>query len=263
MPAGRPRQVDPGTLYAVAHQLYWDFRRLAEGRPRQFLDRRKREELNRRVEKAKLQPSRARKARLEQMAEEEIRNGRLNPIEKDQWLRDTEEGERLARRVSLHQSLAERFTKRLKFRAELDVLEALLDPKTSPEQVREICKDAFMTRTFEIEPGVTKAVEVPAWPISVGSTLPTYLSQHAEQYVAALQDRRFPRCDVSRRPSNQLKQFWFLSRALAGAICGIKTRTAINLVGSMRPEQVFRESRDGKPARKQRKRRHKLTVDIK
>jgi len=24
--------VDPGTLYAIAHQLYWDFKRLAEGR---------------------------------------------------------------------------------------------------------------------------------------------------------------------------------------------------------------------------------------
>jgi hypothetical protein len=211
--------------------------------------------LDRRVEKAKLQPSRAWNARFEQIAEEEIRNGRLNPIEKGEWLQNAEEGERSARRLSLQQLLAERITKRLKFRAEPEVLETLLDPKTSPEEVREICKDAFMTSTFEIEPGVTKEVEVPAWPISVGSTLPTYLSQYAEQYVAALQDRRFPRCDVSRRPSNQLKQLWFLSRALAGAICGVKTRTAINLVGSKRPEQVFYESRDGKPARKQRKRR--------
>lgn len=236
----------------------WDFRRLAEGRSRQFLDRTKREQLDRKVEKARLQLSRGRKARLEQMAEEEIRNGRLNPIEKDQWLRNAEESERLVRRVSLHQLLAERFTKRLKFRAEPEVLETLLDPKTSPEQVREICKDAFMTRTFEIEPGVTKDVEVPAWPIMVGSVLPGYLSEHAEEYVAALQDRRFPSCDVSRRPSNQLKQLWFLSRALAGAICGVKTRTAINLVGSKRPEQVFEESRAAKPVRKQRKRRHKL-----
>ena len=145
----------------------------------------------------------------------------------------------------------------MKFRAEPEVLETLLDPKTSPERVREICKGAFMTRTFEIEPGVTKDVEVPAWPIMVGSVLPGYLSEHAEEYVAALQDRRFPRCDVSRRPSNQLKQLWFLSRALAGAIYGVKTRTAINLVGSMRPEQVFHESREGKPARRQRKLRHK------
>jgi len=257
MGAGRPQKVDPGTLYAFAHQFYWDLRRLSEGRSRQLLDRTKREQLDRKVEKAQFQLSHGRKARLEQMAEEEIRNGRLNPTEKDKWLRDAEEGERSARRLSLQQLLAERFTKRLKVRAEPDVLEALLDPEISPERVREICKDAFMTRTFEIEPGVTKEVEVPAWPISAGSTLPTYLSQYAEQYVEAFRDLRFPRCDVSTRPTNRLKQFWFLSRALAGALFGVTTRTAINLVGSMRPEQVFRESRDGKPARKQRKRRHK------
>src|SRR5205823_14793652 len=97
-----------------------------------------------------------------------------------------------------------------------------------------------------------------AWPIAVGSTFPGYLSQHAEQYVAALRDARFPRCDVSSRPSTRLKQFWFLSRALAGALFEVRTRTAINLVGSLRPEQIFRQSREAKPSRK-RKPKHIMT----
>ncbi len=131
----------------------------------------------------------------------------------------------------------------------------LLDPSTTPEQVRQLCKDAFMTRMLEVQPGVSKEVEVSAWPISAGSVLPTYLSQYAEQFVAALRDPRFPHCDVSTRPSTRLKQFWFLSRALAGALFGVTTRTAINLVGSMRPEEMFHESRDGKPARRRMRKR--------
>ena len=115
-----------------------------------------------------------------------------------------------------------------------------------------------MVRNFEIEPGVIKRVEVPAWPIPPGSPFPGYLSQYAEQYAQALRDPRFPRCDVSTRPSSQLKQFWFLSRALAGALFGVSTRTAINLVGSLRPEQAFEESRGAKAARRQRRLRAKL-----
>src|SRR5437016_3076329 len=166
MGAGRPKQVDPGTLYAIAHQLYWDFRRLAEGRPRQFLDKRKREELEKRLDKANLQLNRARKARLEKMADEEIRLGRLDAGQKDAWLRDVEDGELRIRREHLRQRLVERFTTHTKFRAEPEVLETLLDPNVSPEQVREICKDAFVSRRVEVEPGVIKEVEgFPNWPI--------------------------------------------------------------------------------------------------
>jgi hypothetical protein len=68
-----------------------------------------------------------------------------------------------------------------------------------------------------------------------------------------LKDPRFPRCDVKLRPTNRLKQFWFLSRALAGAAFGYRTRTSINLVGSLRPEQTFEESHAAKPVRRQRK----------
>jgi len=142
--------------------------------------------------------------------------------------------------------------KEIKLPGEPDVIKVLLDPNTTPEQIREVCKDAVMPRTVTIG-SETRIVEVSAWPIPSGDPFPTYLAQFAEQYVDALSDPRFPRSD---RPSSRLKQFWFLSRALAGALYGISPRTAINLVGSMRPEDVFDRSRHGKPGRKKRKPKH-------
>ena len=139
--------------------------------------------------------------------------------------------------------------KEIKLPGEPDVIEVLLDPNTTPEQIREVCKDAVMPRTVTIG-SETRIVEVSAWPIPSGDPFPTYLAQFAEQYVDALSDPRFPRSD---RPSSRLKQFWFLSRALAGALYGVSPRTSINLVGSMRPEKVFDQSRQGKPGRKKRK----------
>jgi hypothetical protein len=123
---------------------------------------------------------------------------------------------------------------------------------------RAFCQDRFhydqgFPEFIEIEPGVFREVnDYPAWPIPAGSTLPTYLSEYAEQYIAALHDRRFPRCDTATRPTNRLKQFWFLSHALAGALYGVTTRTAMNLVGSLRPEEIFQVSRDAKPKRRRR-----------
>lgn len=84
------------------------------------------------------------------------------------------------------------------------------------------------------------------------SVLPLYLSEHAVEFVAALNDPRYPLASV--RPTTRLKQLWFLSRALAGAIFGVKTRTAINLVGSRRPEQTFEDARAAEPTRRKKKR---------
>ena len=70
--------------------------------------------------------------------------------------------------------------------------------------------------------GETRLVVASKWPISVTSPLPMYLSQYADEFIAAKKDPRFPR---SGRPTSQLKQFWFLSRVLAGALYGIKPRT--------------------------------------
>src|SRR5215471_12946855 len=158
MRAGRPRQADPGTLYVLAHQLYWDFRRLAEGRPRRFLDKSKREELDKRAARAKLKVRRTRKETIERDVLEQIRLGCLQANQKDEKIRDVEEAELFTRRKMLGEKLRERFTKQLRFAAEPEVIDVLLNPRTSARQVREICKDAFMTRTIQVEPGVYREV---------------------------------------------------------------------------------------------------------
>lgn len=258
MRAGRPQKADPGSLYAFAHQFYWDFRRIADGMPRWRINIEKQKQLEAELDQtsdAQLREEgrRDREARIE----DEIRAGTLKVSQRESRLREIEEAEIPVTREWLRRCIADETREEHRFRGEPEIIDALLNPRTTPERVRDICKGAFMNRNLEVEPGVMKKVEVPAWPIPAGSPFPGYLSQYAEQYVEALRDPRFPRCDFSTRPSSQLKQFWFLSRALAGALFGVTTRTAINLVGSLRPEQVFEESRGAKPARKRRRLRTK------
>jgi hypothetical protein len=253
--AGRPQKADPGSLYAMAHQFYWDSRRLSEGRPRWRINTKLQNELEAEAEKADLRLSDEEKRRHEGMVEVEIQSGRLNEAQREDRLREMEESQLWVTREWLRRCAAEEAREEFRFPGERELIDTLLNPETTPDQIRELCRNAVMTRTIQVEPGVTKEIEVPAWPIFPGSTFPTYLSQYAEQYAAALRDPRFPRCDA--RPSTRLKQFWFLSRALAGALFGVTCRTAINLVGSLRPEELFQESRDAKPQRKRLRRKYK------
>jgi len=256
MPAGRPRKADPGTLYTLAHQFYWDLRAIAEGRDRFKFDQSEYERLFAQSEgmigyspqeKAKLQ------RRNEAQVDREIRAERLRPTQRQNRIRELERENTRVIREYLAQEGA---TKKIKVPGEPNVVKALLSPDTTPERIREVCKGALMKRRAEIKPGVFEEIDGPAWPFPAGSPLPNYLSQFAEEYVEALHDRRFPRCEVSKRPSNRLKQFWFLSRALAGALYGVRTRTAINLVGSQRPEEIFYGSRQAKTPRKRVRRKY-------
>jgi hypothetical protein len=142
-----------------------------------------------------------------------------------------EDGGLLVTRGWAERIAVEESTKTVRIPGEPDVFQELVNAET-PEAVGKICKDA------------------PNWPISSLGILPFHLEQHAEEFIAAKNDPRFPK---SNRPTSRLKQFWFLSRALAGAMFGVKTRTAINLVGSKTPDLIFDESRFGKPARKHKK----------
>jgi len=250
MGAGRPQKADPGSVYAFAHQFYWDFRRIAEGNLRWTLDRVKLRQSTIELENLNIPAEAAKKA------EEEIQAGLLEASKKQERCRELED-QLSSTRPLWSRIVREDAMKEVRIPGEPGVLKELLDPATTPERIREVCREAVMTRKVEVEPGVQKEIEVEAWPIPPGSPFPTYLSQYAEQYVAALHDPRFPRCNVSIRPSTRLKQFWFLSRALAGALFGVTTRTAINLVGSLRPEEIFEESRDAKPARKRVRRKYK------
>lgn len=251
MPAGRPQKAHPGTLYTFAHQFYWEFRSLAEGTSRWKVDREKYEKLTQDADSKSFIDDEDR-ARHRHKVEEEIRNGVLESDHTEERLREIADAETLARREWFRREAIDEARKEIKFRGEKDVVEVLLNPNSTPDDIRDICKEAFMTQSVTIG-SETREVEIPAWPISVGSTLPTYLSQYADQYIAALRDPRFPKCDVADRPSTRLKQFWFLSRALAGALYGVTARTAINLVGSLRPEQMFANSRYAKPTRTRRK----------
>ncbi|HVO60496.1 MAG TPA: hypothetical protein VMT53_06150 [Terriglobales bacterium] len=241
--------MDPGTLYTFAHTFYWDFRRLSEGRTRQRLDRAKHEQLIEQMRNLDI-PGAAR-ARFE----EEMQAGVSTEFERETRTKYLEK--RLSDTIPLAPYITqEEAMRQIRIPGEYEVVQELLNPKITPDRIREICKESVMVRAVQFG-SETKVVEVPAWPISVGSMFPVYLAEYAEQYVAALNDPRFPRSDT--RPSTRLKQFWFLSRALAGALYGVATRTAINLVGSLRPEQMFYETRLGKPARKPRKvKRHIL-----
>lgn len=260
MGAGRPTKVDSGTLYAFAHQFYWDFRRISEGMPRWRINRVKQKQLEAELDqKTDAQLKEELRQHREELVENEIRAGVLEETQRGTRFREIEDAEIPVTRDWLRRCIAEEAREELRFPGEPEVINALLDPKTTPERVRGICKEAFMRRRVEIKPGVFKDVEeFPAWPMVPGSTLPGYLSEFAEQYVDALRDPRFPSCDVSARPLTRYKQFWFLSRALAGALFGVKTRTAINLVGSLRPEEMFEQSRRATPTRQRTRRRYNL-----
>lgn len=251
MSAGRPQKADPGTLYAFAHLFYWDFRRLAEGSVRWRRDPLKYKQLTEDLDKMQFIDDEDR-IRHEQIVDEEIRSGKLEPSEKETRIRHIADGENTVRRESYRREAMDYARKEIKIPGEKEVVRILLDPETTPDQVRDLCKESSMELNYQ-----GREIEVSAWPIPPGSTLPTYLAQYAEQHVAALNDPRFPRANTLKRPSTKLKQFWFLSRALAGALYGVSTRTAINLIGSLRPEESLELSGYARPKRKRSKWKYK------
>jgi hypothetical protein len=251
MTAGRPQKADPGTLYAFAHQFYWDLKQISEGYFRQKVDEEEYKRLADPIERQKIQLSDEQNIAIARVIVKEIREGRIPEAEKESRLASVRESNRYATRISLYQEAAELARKQVKVPGKPEVIEALIHAST-PEQVRTICADAFAPRTIQTEAG-PREIMMPKWPIPAGSVLPRYLSEYASEFIAAIHDPRFPKSDS--RPSSRLKQLWFLSRALAGALYGITTRTAINLVGSKRPEEIFEESRAGKPLRRKPKKK--------
>lgn len=249
MPAGRPNKAEAGTLYSFAHQFYWDFRRIAEGRLGSELDKELYTQLLDEANSVKTLDNGQVEA-LVRAVRLEVDQGRLSPENKTARLREVGiENLRITQEYfrDMAARMAQKEVKVVPGKPE--VIRGLLDA-TSAEEVRRICADAFIRKSYEVQPGILKEISAPNWPISVGSVLPMYLSQYAAQFIAAKNDKRFP---VSDRPTSQLKQLWFLSRALAGALFGESVRTAINLVGSIRPEQAFEKSRNARSSRKRRK----------
>lgn len=250
MPAGRPRKVEPGTLYTFAHQFYWDFRRIAEGRFGSELDQEMYAQLLNEADSVG-ELDDGQKRALVRIVRKEVEDGRLSPENKIARLQELGRENLRVTREYFRDIAAERAQKEVvRMPGRPDVIKGLLEASTT-EEVRRICDGAFGRKPYEVQPGVIKEVTIRNWPISVGSVLPMYLSQYAAEFIEAKNNKRFP---VSGRPTSQLKQFWFLSRALAGALFGERVRTSINLVGSIRPEEAFHNSRNARQSRLQRKR---------
>jgi hypothetical protein len=247
MPAGRPSITDPGALYMFAEQFYWEFRHIAEGTVRLHFDRRQFSISVAGLENKQL--SETDRARLRNEAQEQILAGHLEVSQQDEWLRNREADELFMLRENERRIARDDADRQVRVPGEPDIFNALLNAKT-PERVREICTDAFVLGHREVRAGVVREVELPNWPISFGSVLPMYLSQYASEFIDA---RKHPKYPKSERPSTKLKQIWFLSRALAGAVLGVETRTAVNHVGSIRPEQIFDASRSAKTKRSKRR----------
>ncbi len=106
----------------------------------------------------------------------------------------------------------------LNFQPETDLWIQLLEA-TKPEQVLAACDRS----EFWLNPKRGAVIFYRA------------LSQHAESFLAAKQDPRWPR---SNRPTNQGKRNRFLARALAGITLGISIRTAQDLLARTDKEKL-------------------------
>ncbi len=159
MAAGRPKKTDPGTLYFFAHLFYWDFRSLGAGYYRWRTDEKEYQRLVSEIEKEPVQLSHEEKAHLAKCVEEEVRAGRVKEADKEARLRDLEASQLFVTHDWLLREAAEKARKQLRVPGEPDVLKALLQAKTS-EEIRSICEDAFVSRTIQVAPGVTKDVRM-------------------------------------------------------------------------------------------------------
>jgi hypothetical protein len=100
--------------------------------------------------------------------------------------------------------------------AEPDTVIALLEARTEKE-IRAIRRNS-------------------AWMAKQPASYLTFLPKIAKQFLHAKDDPHYP---SSERLSSIDKKFWFLARALAGAIYGLSPRRAINIIGPGQPGEIF------------------------
>jgi hypothetical protein len=248
---GPKPKVSPAELHFWAQEFYHDLRGLAEGSSRVWFDQNRFDRSLKDIQLIEL--SADERDRLRMDIDEDIQAGRVGENDQEAQLRVRIEDHLFMKRECLRQNAAEESQAIKNVPGDPQVLKSLLRAKTA-QRVRQICKDAFVVRSVEFRHGDYRQFTVANWPMARGngSMFPEYLSRHAEQFIAARNDSRFPR---SNRPSSQPKQLWFLSRALAGALFKVTTRTAVNLIGSLRPDEMFEESRAAKRARRRTKSR--------
>jgi len=250
MPAGRPSLVDRRKLLSLAHYFYWELKSLIEPPVRIVLDRKNEERLKLEVEKT-ASLSTEELAELEGDVDSQIQRGWLLQERRQDRIRELKEEIEFHRQFSGRNAARRLSERETKIPGEPEVLHKLLSAAT-PEEIAEICSDAFVLMNEKSFAGEPVQVSRPNWPISDGSLLPGSLARHATQFLEAKKDKRFPK---SERPTTRKKQLWFLSVALAGAVCGVSIRTAINHIGAFMPErnqdsaQLTKKSSPAKPSK--------------
>lgn len=113
------------------------------------------------------------------------------------------------------------------------IVQELFAASTAAEVVQ-LCEQHFPVELIEISvPDYTMdspmvcTVETSETQHPLGELLTT----HADAFIAAKNHSRFPR---SSRKSSRDKQLWFMARFLAGAVCGLTGRTAIDRIPAYR-----------------------------
>ena len=242
-----PKPISRKALHDLANELYWAFRQLGEGYSKDFFDRH-------RYEQIKRDPRSRNFLNDEEAAEFErrdsgIRAARLSYREKESRFRQLQAKTNL-RQLGIVYEKAYRCSR---MPGKPEVVRALLTSHSAAE-VRQICKGAFRLRVVDVyqpmsSEGGPRCVlagqhrtKVLNWPIINGDRLPNFLLRYAEQFVVAKTDARYP---ASTRMTSELKRLWYLSRTLAGASLGITTRSAINVLGSLKPKESFEPSDAG------------------
>ena len=76
MPAGRPKMAEAGTLYAFAHQFYWDFRRIGDGGVRWQYDKTEYERAAAEIDSQKVQLSDEQNLAIARAVIREVQDGR-------------------------------------------------------------------------------------------------------------------------------------------------------------------------------------------
>ena len=261
MTAGRRRIADRRALSGLAHHFYWELKTLNEGIAQYVVDRKQRARFLREAETAAqfgTPPGIGRNRTGSRQSYDStlgsatpMREGRIAPLVAKRKKRPEVPS-------SVHRKLASTTARRgserlIRRPGNPEIIKDLLRATTQTE-IREICSDAFTPVREQSFTGELVEVSKPNWPISGASMLPNALTQFASQFIAAKRDQRFPKSD---RPTSRLRQLWFLSRVLAGATYGIQTRTAINLLGGIRPDECVDLAQLSKRSRRTSKARKK------
>jgi hypothetical protein len=226
-----PTGVDKRTLRLFANLYYQDFLALAEGRIHKGLNYEQLHDDFDRLKGLRLSTDDLEKACGK--ADREIQEGRVGADKREMIANDFTYIHYMSVDATLRAQAVENARVDTQLPEMCGVLQRLEGAKT-PEDVGAICKEAFRIDRQEVRAGELKEISIAVWPIEPDSQFPIYLSIHAQQFLEAKNKPKFPKSD---RPSSRRKRIWFYACALAAAVQGLKTRTAINLLGQNPPEQ--------------------------